>query len=427
MDENTSSLSGVDYQVVFDASLDASIIHTSDGEILAANWTAVERYGYSLTELKQMNIAELSAHELRADLSTRLGELQTLGEIFEWEHRRKDETELPVEIYAQPIIFYGELAILSNIRDITERKRAEALLAGQYQVLGMIASGEPLADILTALVSCIEEQSVGMLGSILLLDPDGIHVRHGAAPSLPAEFNAAVDGQPIGPVAGSCGTAAYRKEAVFVEDIATDPLWVNYKAAAIPHGLRACWSTPIFDEQGQILGTFAMYYREPGLPQAEHLKLIETTTHIASIAISRYRSEKVLSESEARYRLLFDYAPDGIVIADTESYYLDANASACQLLGYSRHELIGLHASDIVIEAELDHIEPALEAIKASSDYAREWRMRRKDGSTFIAEVKATTMPDGKLLGVIRDISERKGCRSQSSAAHSAICSAQSM
>jgi len=143
MGEVTSSLSDVDYQVVFDASLDASIIHTSDGEILAANWTAVERYGYSLTELKQMNIAELSAQELRADMPSRLGELQTLGEIFEWKHRRKDETELPVEIYAQPIIFYGELAILANIRDISQRKVLESELQSQNHLLERIVDTEP--------------------------------------------------------------------------------------------------------------------------------------------------------------------------------------------------------------------------------------------------------------------------------------------
>jgi PAS domain S-box-containing protein len=119
-------------------------------------------------------------------------------------------------------------------------------------------------------------------------------------------------------------------------------------------------------------------------------------------------SEEALRSSEARYHTLFEYAPDGIVIADPQSRYLDANASACRMLGYTRQEFIGLHASDIVVAEETVHIAPALAQIKAGSDYHREWLFRRKDGTTFAAEVIATAMPDGNLLGMIRDITERR-------------------
>jgi PAS domain S-box-containing protein len=122
----------------------------------------------------------------------------------------------------------------------------------------------------------------------------------------------------------------------------------------------------------------------------------------------RKKSEEARRISEARYRALFDYAPDGIVIADPESYYIDANASACRMLGYTRSELIGLHATDIVIEAEVAHIETALGVIKARSAYHREWQFRRKDSSVFLADVMATMMPDGNLLGLVRDITESR-------------------
>jgi two-component system cell cycle sensor histidine kinase/response regulator CckA len=120
------------------------------------------------------------------------------------------------------------------------------------------------------------------------------------------------------------------------------------------------------------------------------------------------RVEEARRISEARYRTLFDYAPDGIVIADPNSYYLDANASICRMLGYTHDEFIRLHASNIVVQTEVQHIAPALSAIKARSDYHREWQFRRKDGSVFTAEVIATAMPDGNLMGLIRDITERK-------------------
>jgi two-component system, cell cycle sensor histidine kinase and response regulator CckA len=122
----------------------------------------------------------------------------------------------------------------------------------------------------------------------------------------------------------------------------------------------------------------------------------------------RDRVEEARRASEERYRTLFDYAPDGIVIADPNSYYLDANASICRMLGYTHDEFIRLHASDIVVQSEVEHIGPALSAIKVGSDYHREWQFRRKDDSVFTAEVIATAMPDGNLLGLIRDITERK-------------------
>ena len=185
--------------------------------------------------------------------------------------------------------------------EITDRKQAEqvarenaALLRGQNDVLELIAQGTPLAKTLDFLLLFIEAQCPGMLGSILLLDSDGVHVRHGAAPSLPSSFTEAIDGQRIGPSAGSCGTAAFRREPVIVEDIATDALWDGYRDFALKHDLRACWSIPIFDEQHQVLGTFALYFRTPGRPTARHWQLIETTTQAAAFAIVKQR------ETEAR-------------------------------------------------------------------------------------------------------------------------------
>ena len=122
----------------------------------------------------------------------------------------------------------------------------------------------------------------------------------------------------------------------------------------------------------------------------------------------RKQAEEAFRASEARYHTLFEYAPDGIVIADTESYYIDANASMCRMLGYSRDELIGLHASDIVSQTEIPHIASALSVLRARSDHHREWQFRRNDGSVFAAEVLATMMPDGNLMGMVRDITERK-------------------
>jgi len=122
----------------------------------------------------------------------------------------------------------------------------------------------------------------------------------------------------------------------------------------------------------------------------------------------RRRAQALIGESEARYRTLFDYAPDGILIADTESRYMDANSSICKMLGYSRDELVGLEAKDILVESEVAHVNVALSILRTRSDHQREWQFRRKDGSEFPAEVIATMMPDGNLMAVVRDISERR-------------------
>ena len=180
-------------------------------------------------------------------------------------------------------------------RDITARKRSEAMQAGEKQALQLLAEGATLDTVLAFLVRVIEGHSGdGMQGSILLLDADGRHLRHGAAPSLPATYTHALDGLAIGPAVGSCGTAAWRKEAVIVEDIATDPLWEGYHDLALRHGLRACWSVPILSTAGRVLGTFVMYYPRPHAPSADEQHLVDLAAHTAAIAIERHRAEREL-------------------------------------------------------------------------------------------------------------------------------------
>src|SRR5882672_5502447 len=184
------------------------------------------------------------------------------------------------------------------LMDVTERRLAEALRDGESRILEMIARDAPLEEILENLVRVVEAQFAGLLCSVLLLDDDGQHVRHGAAPSLPKAYTKAIDGLCIGPKAGSCGTAMYRREPVIVTDILQDPLWEPYRAVAEPYGLRACWSTPILAHSGNALGSFAMYYREPRSPSPAETRVLEMATHLAGIAIER----KLAREERERLR-----------------------------------------------------------------------------------------------------------------------------
>jgi signal transduction histidine kinase len=176
--------------------------------------------------------------------------------------------------------------------DVTERKRAEALREGESRILEMIARDARLEEILDSLVRVVEAQFAGLLCSVLLLDEDGQHVRHGAAPSLPESYIKAIDGLCIGPKAGSCGTAMYRREPVVVTDILEDPLWEPYRGVVEPYGFRACWSTPILAPSGKALGSFAMYYCEPRSPSPAETHALEMATHLAGIAIERRLARK---------------------------------------------------------------------------------------------------------------------------------------
>ena len=157
----------------------------------------------------------------------------------------------------------------------TEQKRIEE----------MIDSGAPVLEILSNLVLMIESQSPEMLCSILLLSDDGNHVKHAVAPSLPENYVKVIDGSPIGPKHGSCGTAMWRGTPVIVTDIATDPLWEEYRNFAWAIGMAACWSTPILSRKGKVLGSFAMYYRDKRGPNDSERSLTDIATKLASRAI----------------------------------------------------------------------------------------------------------------------------------------------
>ena len=192
--------------------------------------------------------------------------------------------------------------------DKGQQEKEEPFYAGQTRVLEMVAANVPLPEILTNLVLLMEAQAEGMLCSILVLTADGMRVRHGAAPSLPEAYVKAVNGAPIGPRNGSCGTAMYLKRPVVVTDVMTDPLWADYRDLAEICGLRACWSTPIFSHQGDVIGSFAMYRQEQRGPNAEEAHLNQIATHIARIAIERQRVQETLRERDARINLAAESA-----------------------------------------------------------------------------------------------------------------------
>ena len=307
------------------------------------------------------------------------------------------------------------MEIVGTLMDVTEQKRAEALRDGESRILEMIARDAPLQEIYETLVAVVEAHFVGMLCSVLLLDNDGQHVRHGAAPSLPRSYVDAIDGLSIGPQAGSCGTAMYRKEPVVVIDILQDPLWEQYRNVAAPHGLRSCWSTPILAHSGKVLGSFAMYYREPRAPSPAETRAFEMATHLAGIAIERKLTHERLQRSEA-------YLAEAQRLSHTGSWAFNARGpvywseEAFRIWGLDPQR--GLPDRELVLQRihpeDRDRVlEHVVKAVRDKEDYAAEFRIVLPEGT--VKHIQGLGRPvfssTGDLLEVVGtqvDVTERK-------------------
>jgi len=253
---------------------------------------AIDVVGISLADAVGQRMAELFPAVMTTELPRLLASVAEAGgvrELASYRFPHAVNRTFSVKAFALP-----DRSIGLALEDVTDRERAVQMQAGERAALEMLASGAPLTEILTALVQFLEELAPETLASILLIDETGQRLRHGAGPSLPAAFNAAVDGALIGPDAGSCGTAAFRREPVYVADVETDPLWERYRELARAHGLRACWSTPILATDGSVLGTFALYSATSCMPDDQVVELLGRATHVAGIAIERHRLDDQL-------------------------------------------------------------------------------------------------------------------------------------
>lgn len=250
-------------------------------------------------------------------------------------------------------------------------KKEEEFRTGQSKILQRLAANAPLSEILERLVLLIEAQAPDMLCSVLLLSEDGDHIRHGAAPSLPPEYVKAIEGSPIGPKHGSCGTAMYRGEPVVVTDLVTDPLWEDYKELAVANGLRACWSTPILSGRGKVLGSFAMYYREPRTPTGEEAGLTEVATRIAGLAIEHHAARDILARTQAELAQASHAASKGKAAAsaaDEIHQQLEAivdNAKKClELLDEDKPDIASFRGPLTTIAAKGQHALSVIASIR---------------------------------------------------------------
>ncbi len=318
---------------------------TAQGDVVPITASAnVERVlGYRLEETLRPGWWLSKLHPDDRQTMARATEVATGGERvaqeYRFAHGGGGYVWLRDELSRGPARDDGSFEIVGSLTDISAQKHIELSLEAQRRVLEKVASGASLAETLDVLLWGVETRLSRVRASVLLLDPDGVHLRHGAARRLPEGYMKAVDGVAIGEAVGSCGTAAWRGETVIVREIATDPLWANFATLAASYGLVACWSWPIFNREGRVLGSFALYPDEPSEPDALTFEQVAIATHLAAIAIARHREESALRESEARFRQLFEMAPLPLGFVHADDSVGDVNRCFIETFGYTHDEV----------------------------------------------------------------------------------------
>jgi PAS domain S-box-containing protein len=302
------------------------------------------------------------------------------------------------------------------------------------RTMNLIAGGESLAAVLEAIVEAVEAEDPAIVCSILLLDADQKCLTLGAAPGLPDSYNSAIHGIAVGPTVGSCGSAAFLRRRVVVEDIQTDPLWTDFRALAAEAGLAACWSQPILAADETVVGTFAIYQRQISAPNEEDIAFIEAAAELAAIAIDRRRAEEALAASEARARqaaddaretarnlsTFFDVSLDMLCIRDMQGRFVKLSQAWETVLGYSIEALQGmpllplLHPDDV--ETTRAHMRQA-EATGEVLGFVN--RYRHADGTYRQLEWRARRSGD-LVFAVARDVTERVKGEAEMAAARAA-------
>ncbi len=400
-------------QFVIDHAGDGILMAGPNKCILYANEAATQSLGYSSEQLIGKPISDISPNHEPQQFSQKLKHLLDEGTLqYESSHRTKQGNEFPVELTLSSLKHKGDQYTCAIVRDISDRKRGDELLTTQKNILEMISTKQPLSEILTHICLMVENHANHLFSSILLVEENVLRI--GAAPSLPETYNQKIDRFPIGPRAGSCGTAAYRKAPVNVANIATDPLWKEIKHLALEYGLHSCWSKPILSSHNSVLGTFAMYNEKSKAPSSKSSKLMEIATSLAGIALEQQKADADLQKSEERYRSLYEDNPTMYFTVSSKGIVLSVNQFGAAQLGYRSEELIGKSVVSIFHEEDRPKMLEEFKNSLLNPQEVASWEFRkiRTDGSQLWVKettrvIESPNQPPVALI-VCEDITKRK-------------------
>jgi PAS domain S-box-containing protein len=286
-------------------------------------------------------------------------------------------------------------------------------------VLELVAKGASVKQVLDALTAAVERMAPNCFCSVLLLDEDGLHLREGSGGGLPRGYMEKVDGLPIGPDVGSCGSAAFRNQTIIVQDISTDYRWAAAKGLPLAFGLHACWSVPIRDSNGGVLGTFAMYHQKPATPHPRDLAVVEAGAHLAGNAIERLTAERKLKENAERLRVAEEAAGFGVWELDVATDTLTLSQGAATLSGLAGAQRVPADEMKKLIHEDdrADATEATRVSVENATSQLVEFRVMQADGSHRWCRSKARVeVADGKvtrIIGAIIDITREKAMLQQ--------------
>ncbi len=399
-------------QNLFDSAPVAYFSSSMDGKILSANTCAAELTGLSKDTLIGRSVLDLYSPTLhgrkkaeRINTWIKHG-LEINGEELELERPDGGRRWVSLTVRLIRDSMGTPIERRGILEDISHRKQAEHLLAEQKTILEMIAKGQPLHHTLSRLCQGIETASPEMKCSIHRLE--GTTLQYLTAPSLPETYITKIASIQVGPTAGSCGTAVYRREPVVVSDIASDPLWNKNRELALRHGIHACWSIPIFSSDNEILGTMAMYYPSPRTPSREDWEMIESSTKLAGIALEQDRDRVALKQSEARYRILYEDNPSMYFTIALDGTIRSVNHFGASQLGFTTDELLGTSIFSICYQDDLTQVQDAIRSyLQTPSDLeSLEFRQVKKDGTVIWVRVSIRLVVGAEQESVLLLVSE---------------------
>jgi PAS domain S-box-containing protein len=310
--------------------------------------------------------------------------------------------------------------LLARSREQETQERTSRLIEEERRILELVAQNASLKRVLDSLTGAIERMAPGCFCSILLLDEDRLNLRAGSGGGLPDDYMQAVDGIPIGPDMGSCGSAAYRNQTVIVSDIATDYRWRTAKELPLRFGLRACWSVPIRDSKGQVLGAFAMYHQRIAAPHPQELAVVEAGAHLAGNVIERLTAERKLRESVERLQLAEEVAGFGIWERDLQTGMMTLSPGAAAVSGLPRKgvQMKRSEVSQLIYREDRSlSAEASNRAINMQGEYRIEFRVVLPDGSLRWCRSQGKVEFDGdqpvRMIGAIIDIDKEKAMLEQ--------------
>ena len=392
-----------------------ALVKLEEGRYLKVNPSMCTIVGYSEAELLRRTFQEIThPDDLDADLSQlrRLiaGEIQSYTMDKRYFHKDGSIVVVHLAVSLVRDRFGVPTHHIAQVEDITERRRAEQWQQHYAETLELIAEEASTATVLDVIARFAERQGQGMLCSILLLSPDGKRLLHGAAPSLPTSYTEAIDGVAIGPDVGSCGAAAFTGQLEIAADVMTHPNWRPWRALAEQVGVRACWSQPILSADNVVLGTFALYRREPSAPTARDLQLIRQSASLAAIALERARHH-------AEHRLakvVFDNTAEGIMVTDLDNRVLMVNRGFEMLTGFAAADVVGRPHDILANRAE----DPTLDAtardgMRSGGRWEGELLGKKKSGEVYPLTVSVTGTTDANgtpshFICILADVSDQK-------------------